>query len=376
MDGWAAQFEGTRFAGITTDGITRPGLFKLGGSEGAPVGPAVQAARALLEAVTPQQRERLTHPLDSRVWRAWFNPELYINQFGLRLEELDAILRERVLELAAASLSPAGYRRVRDIMATNGFLGELVDLPLVFNEYSYNVNIMGTPSETEPWGWNFWGHHIGVNCLFIGGRQVLTPIFFGAEPNIIDEGEHSGLVVFGEQERAGLAFARSLSEAQAAVAVLYEHKRDPRMPAERRHPGDELHLAGAFHDNRVIPYEGIAARDLDEHQRADLLHLIGLFLDYQPDGPRAARLTDVSRHLDETYFCWIGGTGDAAPFYFRVQSPVILVEFDHHAGVILANPEPEKFHIHTIVRTPNGNDYGAELVREATGMAHLLDGPV
>jgi Protein of unknown function (DUF3500) len=58
-----------------------------------------------------------------------------------------------------------------------------------------------------------------------------------------------------------------------------------------------------------------------------------------------------------------------------VQNPVIMVEFDHHAGIFRANREPERFHIHTIVRTPNGNDYGAELVRRATGTADLLDGP-
>ena len=46
-----------------------------------------------------------------------------------------------------------------------------------------------------------------------------------------------------------------------------------------------------------------------------------------------------------------------------VQSPVVLIEFDHHIGVFLTNPEPAKFHVHTIVRTPNGNDYGLDLLR-------------
>ena len=41
----------------------------------------------------------------------------------------------------------------------------------------------------------------------------------------------------------------------------------------------------------------------------------------------------------------------------------MLIEFDHHAGVFLTNAEPAKFHVHTIVRTPNGNDYGIDLLR-------------
>lgn len=49
--------------------------------------------------------------------------------------------------------------------------------------------------------------------------------------------------------------------------------------------------------------------------------------------------------------------------HHRIQSPVLIVEFDHHAGVFLGNPEPEKFHMHTLIRTPNGNHYGMDLVR-------------
>jgi len=42
------------------------------------------------------------------------------------------------------------------------------------------------------------------------------------------------------------------------------------------------------------------------------------------------------------------------PFYYKIQHSVILIEFDHHSGVSLSNEEPEKFHVHTIVRTPEG----------------------
>jgi hypothetical protein len=37
---------------------------------------------------------------------------------------------------------------------------------------------------------------------------------------------------------------------------------------------------------------------------------------------------------------------------------VILVEFDHQSGIIYDNDKPSRDHIHTVVRTPNGNDYG------------------
>jgi hypothetical protein len=48
---------------------------------------------------------------------------------------------------------------------------------------------------------------------------------------------------------------------------------------------------------------------------------------------------------------------------------VVLIEFDHHSGIFLANQDPARFHVHSIVRTPNGGDYGVDLLRH-----HYLEG--
>ena len=63
-----------------------------------------------------------------------------------------------------------------------------------------------------------------------------------------------------------------------------------------------------------------------------------------------------------------------SPFYYRIQSPVIFIEFDHHSGVFLTNKEPAKFHVHTLVRTPNGNDYGVDLLRLHYAHSHAGHG--
>ena len=75
-------------------------------------------------------------------------------------------------------------------------------------------------------------------------------------------------------------------------------------------------------------------------------------------------MSEVDKHFDETHFCWMGDTGDVNPFYYKVQSPVILIEFDHEPGVVFDNDEPTRHHVHTVVRTPNGNDYGIDLLRQ------------
>ena len=74
-------------------------------------------------------------------------------------------------------------------------------------------------------------------------------------------------------------------------------------------------------------------------------------------------------HLDRTHFAWIGGADTESVYYYRVHSPVVLIEFDHQRPANLAkfakDPKaPNRQHIHCVVRTPNGNDYGKDLLRQ------------
>jgi hypothetical protein len=86
------------------------------------------------------------------------------------------------------------------------------------------------------------------------------------------------------------------------------------------------------------------------------------------DGHAKVKMDEVRSHLDNTYFAWIGGTEAASVFYYRIHSPVILIEFDHQTPANLRQPGgsngPNREHIHTVVRTPNGNDYGKDLLRQ------------
>ena len=156
---------------------------------------------------------------------------------------------------------------------------------------------------------------------------------------------------------------RSFTPAQQQRAIVAHSMMGGDLPGGRRHFADNLHLGGAFQDNRIVPYEGLKGDALSTAQRRNLVDLIDNYLKPLPPGPRAARMAEIERHLADTHFCWIGGFSETSAFYYRVQSPVIFIEFDHHAGVFLTNEQPAKFHVHTIVRTPNGNDYGIDLLR-------------
>jgi hypothetical protein len=362
------------FRGITTDGKVVPGLFDIA-DEGAPVGAITEAARVLLSVATGEERAQLCFPIDAQEWRMWSNPELYFDRFGLRLDEQRALVRDAILGVMRASLSPDGFTKTRQAMRMNAFLGELVNAPRVMNEFSYNFTLFGTPCESEPWGWSLFGHHVCLNCFVLQAQMVLSPCFLGAEPNCIDCGPDAGLRVFMDEERLGLALMRDLPEGLRREAQVYKLMKDPAMPDGRWHPADQRHLGGAYRDNWIVPLEGVPARLFSPTLRDRMLGLIATYLGIMPERPFAAKMRQIEQHLDGTYFCWIGGFGDEDPFYYRIQSPVTMIEFDHHSGVFLTNAEPAKCHIHTVIRTPNGNDYGKDLLRQHYEKVHGVAAP-
>lgn len=356
------KYLSTPFKGITADGNVIPGLFELR-SESAPTREILKAVMALLAQLNAEQREVVCLPLESRERELWQNSIARYERYGLRLDEVPGHLQEGAMAVVRASLSAAGYEKTRNLMKLNAFLGELVGAPRLLGEWSYQLHVFGEPSLTEPWGWQITGHHLIITCFLLGDQMTLTPTFMGAEPSRPDVGKYAGIAAFEDEERLGLQFARNLSAEQKRKAIFSDSLLPDRLPPGRHQGVDGLILGGRQKNNAIIPYEGVCGADLAPQQRQALLDLAQCYLSTLPAGPLAARMSDVERHFGETRFCWAGGLGDESAFYYRIQSPVVMIEFDHQKGVVLNNPEPQKFHVHTIVHTPNGNDFGTDLLR-------------
>ncbi|KAL2821135.1 hypothetical protein BJX63DRAFT_379455 [Aspergillus granulosus] len=348
------------FKGVTFDGNIRPDLFELQ-DEQIPISQITETATHLLSLLTPDQQKTVCYHIDSPEWRTWSNPEFLLADKGLRLDEVTPTIRTAILAILQSTLSPEGYEKAVSAMRINHYLGELVESPRVMNEFSYNFVLFGRPSTTRPWGWSFYGHHLCLNIFLYKGQIVASPWFTGAEPNEIDEGPYKGTRILHVEEKLGLELMQSLSPELQQKAQVYKEMHDPAMPPGRWNHDDQRHLCGAYRDNRIVPNEGILASQLTPTQKDTLYGILNQYLLYLPTRARELKLSHIKQFEDETYFSWIGGYSDEDPFYFRIQNPVVLVEFDHHSGVFLNNEEPRKFHIHTLLRTPNAGDYGVAL---------------
>jgi hypothetical protein len=274
------------------------------------------------------------------------------------MDEIPDDVSNAILDVLKATLSPEGYDKAIDAMRVNHFLGEICKGHRVLNDRSYNFLLFGSPSTEKAWGWSLYGHHLCLNVYLDLRQMLIAPVFMGAEPTEIDEGPYKGTTMFRVEEAIGLKLMQSLPPETQQKAQIYEEMHDEKMPPGRYNEADQRHLCGAFQDNRQVPFEGVKVSEMTEHQIALVFDILNEFLVYLPEPVCKARLDSIRKYLDDTLFSWIGKYGDSDPFYYRIQSPVVVIEFDHHAGVFLKNEEPEKYHIHTIARAPNAGDYG------------------
>ncbi len=329
-------------------------------STGVSTAAMVEAAQGFLESISLEQQIDCVFGIESDVYRSWCNFHSFLFRRGACLYHLNDEQRDRALTLLEQSLGAAGFETARNIMRLNEHLGAVTARPEEFGQWYYWLSIMGVPSATEPWGFQLDGHHLNINCFVLGDQVVLTPTFMGSEPVSAESGPYAGTRVFAEEEQRALRLIESLDAEQIAQTVV-----------GKKLPFDVF--AHAFNDDFVVPDEGLESAAMSAEQRELLVDVIRIYVARERPGQADQRLAEVLAHIDDTRFTWIGDwTGESA-FYYRIDNPAILIEFVHQPGVMFANDLPSRRHAHTLVRTPNGNDYGKSLLRQYYERARASD---
>ena len=190
------------FKGITTDGTIVPGLFPIH-KTAVSTQSIREAAEALLGSLKPEQRAKIIFPIDTGEWRKWSNIHPTLMRHGLALFEMSDLQRDRAFGLLKESLSAEGFATAVDIMRLNETVMEMTGKLDEYGEDLYWLSIMGTPSATEPWGWQIDGHHLIINYFVLDDQVVMTPTFLGSEPVHAQSGRYAGTRVFKTDEDQG-----------------------------------------------------------------------------------------------------------------------------------------------------------------------------
>ena len=345
------------FIGLTTDGEIREGLYSIEPT-GVSTQEVVTSAETFLATLSEEQRHRASFPVDDIEWQKWSNIHIAPRQ-GVGFLEFDDKQATAAFGLIKSGLSRRGYQTARNIMRLEGYLAELTDKHREFGEKRYWITIMGEPSTTEPWGWQVDGHHLVINFFVLGDQVVMTPTFMGSEPTNTNEGVYAGTRILDEELAKGLDLINALPPAQQDEAIVSKDK-------IRNDNKGEL-----WQDNIVLPYQGLLVSSLDDRNQALARELIRLYTGKMRQGHDEIKFNEILEHWDETYFSWIGGTAEDSVFYYRFHSPVVLIEYDHQTPrEIEDSAGPSRDHVHTVVRTPNGNDYGKDLLKQHRARHH------
>ena len=284
-----------------------------------------EAMVTFLDTLPEKQRSIAVAPINAPDRGRW--TYLAGPRTGLRLGDLDEDSRSAFDRFLDAALSPLGRRRVGEVLRVEPVEDRGGGVRTGPGEYWIRVH--GDPSgEGNAWAWRLEGHHLVLNTAVVDGRVVsVTPFFIGASP-----ARHGR---FGEplatEDRAAAALAASLDPIQRASA-------DGIGPA----PGDIR--SGTGPEARTSISGGLRGDRLTETQRSDLDELVFGILDFWPR-ESTGRLRGRWRAQDPTRleFGWAGAQTRNGPHYWRVTSPVLLVEF--------SNTSPSFDHAHLVLRT-------------------------
>ena len=302
----------------------------------------VTAARAFLDTLTPELKQKAQLPLDAEERFNWFYTP--VPRKGLTLKEMSESQRTAAMNLLRAGLSEKGYSKAETIRALEDILAELEKNPTRRDKELYYFTVFGDPGPKTTWAWRYEGHHLSHHWTVVNGSALATtPQFFGANPAEVRTGAKKGLRALAAEEDLGYDLLRSLDDAQRQVAVI-----DPKAPDDMLTTNTK---EAAVQADRGLPYSKMTAA-----QKALLVKLIEEYTAAQPEAIARERLAKLrAAGLDAIKFAWMGSLEKGQGHYYRVQGPTFLIEFD--------NTQNNANHIHLVWRDFKG-DWGRDLLAE------------
>ena len=302
------------------------------------------AAQALLDTLDDGQRARTVLPADDTKRSQWhYVPKS--DRKGLAMGEMNDVQREAVRGLLRAALSPTGYAKVAGILELEKVLKELEkDTSGRRESGRYHVTFFGKPAADGRWALSVEGHHLSLNWTIEQGAVTAnTPAFFGANPaeikSQVSAGPKQGTRTLAKEQAVALALVQSLSDEQRAKAVIAEKApRDIRAGGQPQPPKPEP--------------AGLAAQDMTDAQRKQLVELIEVYTGNFPTDVAARRWAEIrAAGLEKLHFAWAGATKEGDGHYYRIEGPTILVEYCNVQSDAAGHPAN---HIHSVWRDPRG----------------------
>jgi len=312
-------------------------------------------ANAFLNSLSPELRERAHFPVTSEERYNWFF--IPVKRKGPTFNDFNEEQKEAATALLKASLSEQGYEKTRAIMELEKVLKVMENDDHMLYEgqpwrdpLNYHFCVFGDPSSTGFWGWRFEGHHLSLNFTSDEGQIVAsTPFFMGTNPAEVRIDYQKGKQVLKKESDLGFDLLHSFSPEQLKAALFSD-----KAPYEII-TGTERQVSG-------VEQKGVSYKTFNPEQKKIFMELLETYIgEYVFDFSENFRRKIIDAGLDNLTFAWAGVTDKSDGHYYRIQGPMLLIEFD--------NTQNNANHIHTVVRDLT-NDFAEDLLREHYAAEH------
>lgn len=295
----------------------------------------------------------LSSTLKGKVQYTWYDQERHNWHFvpkdrnGISLHDLNEKQRTAAFALLKASLSNQGYQKATGILALEKILQQVEGRSAddsYRDPFNYYFTIFGTPGADKLWGWRLEGHHLSLNFSTANGIiESSTPSFWGSNPAVVPSGNERGKKTLKDEMDLGFALINALNEQQLAKARFSE---------------TALHEIVSYNKQQAeqLAPAGILYKDLAPEQQQLFMKLLNTYIKNYEFG-FAEKLMEKIRKagIDKLSFAWAGALKPGAGHYYRIQGPMLLIEYD--------NTQNNANHIHSVVRDLT-NDFAGDILRE------------
>jgi hypothetical protein len=305
----------------------------------------ITTATAFIASLNNEQKAKAQFGFESPERFNWhFVPK---QRLGISFHELSVPQREAAYQLLKASLSSNGYAKATGIIALEDVLRQVEgrsNTDTYRDPLNYFFTIFGTPDIKNPWGWRFEGHHISLNFALSGGvLQAATPTFWGSNPAIVKDGPKRGTKTLKLEMELGFALVNALTKDQLATA---------------RFSTTALPEILSFNNRKAesLTPVGLAYTDMTEEQQKIFLKLLDEYVNNYELGFSNRLMAKIKNAgVEKLSFAWAGSLTPDAGHYYRIQGPMLLIEYD--------NTQNQGNHVHTAVRDLT-NDFAEDILRE------------
>ena len=306
------------------------------------------AAEDFLSTLSRRQRGAIVFALDADERTGWSNlPAGIVKRAGLSLGDLSDKQIGALFTFLSASLSKEGYDTIAETLAAEAVLStDQRAEQLQWAPENYWLSFYGTPSATDPWGWQFGGHHLGINMAITNNVITsMSPTFVGTEPATFTYKDVAYEPV-RDMHRAGLRIYNALDTAQKRTAASLGTVTI-----------DDV-ITGPGQDGVIPPLTGIAVSSLSATQKKLVVLAIREWVEMQPEENTTPRMAELEAELNNMRFAWFGDVDGSGDNYFRIQGPTLIIELLSQADNVGASAQGLG-HYHTIYRNTT-NEYGGQ----------------